>query len=936
MAFHPLRSFRRHQKTWLAGLTILSMLSFVVLGSLQGMVPYFARIFGGNNSPTVVELYGKEIDKNTLQMLRIRREAANEYVFSVVESARQKAIFQVMQDSKDWNDPRAAQAVQGLFQFTGGMNQLPYYAMVLNPNVPREARLDYLGKAYGEVSALQSAAASTNKSKEAEDLAVFAQSILSAYPVVQREKNETYFGGKLDAQGLADFILLRDQADHLGISLDDDGVKELLREESFNQFSSDDLRLAASRAQQKYERVLPQEDWDAALRDEFRVRLAKEALLGYDPDHPTPGYDMSTMGGHQALTPYSLWHRYEQVRGESQIGLVPIKADSKQFLDKVQPPTKPAELQSFFEKYKNQPDNPDSPQAGFMTPAQYAFEWVGARMDAPYFKQKTEAQLPAKLAALVATGNQILTPALPDQDVANWLSKVQLLNDTRGVDQSVRAAVAALATDTVTSAAPIAGAAMLETSLYSARMDHATLPAFDATIVALAGTPRCGIVPAAAWLQYTDINKRFLPPDVAMAAAYREFRQDNIATTLVQQALDEVRQDLEARAQLMKASDGGDFERLYQPAAGHVPAVVDLLLAQLAASSPAGPAAAATLAAPASRQLTETMQARGQLATRLLAAGNDPFALTNVAAQELSPPVRLMQAPIASAIRKYGLDHAAMPQPLDRSKLARDPALAPLKTALTSSSGEGDNTADESAKFANRLVGQPGGQVDTRVYFPQSGGQPDGEQFLYWPTAVVDRRVPSYAEVRERVKARWTLEQARKEAQKAAEQMAKEVSEHKGSSANVVDVVKQVTGATPAITLDRVAPLSRPEFPSPMTSRAGPYQRYQVPVTSGLKPGGDFVNKILELKEPGDATVVHDASEMTYYVAVLENRRLPSETAFRTDYVSPVAYAQVVQAMDSSAEAQHTQLGALLETLRDRANLQITPEGRDAFKAGRQ
>ncbi|HZU37684.1 MAG TPA: hypothetical protein VFA18_17315, partial [Gemmataceae bacterium] len=726
MAFHPFRTFRKNQKAWLAALTILSMLSFVVLGSMSGTVDYFARAFGANKGKTMLEVHGKPIYFTDLQGLRIRRDAVNTFMATAVDFAKRKAFGLVQSNAQDWKDPQAQQQMMQVviahYTATGALGD--------QGGMSVEQKLGALNQAYNTLLGLQFGAKARNNTKEAEDLDTLAQILISDYQDAIRSKGETYFGGKLDTEGLADFMLLREQADRLGISLKDDGVEQLVQQDTLNMLTPQDLQALANRVRQNYGRTFRTEDWNAALRDEFRVRLAREALLGYNPSRPTPGYEMGlplALVGHEALTPYGLWQDYQQARAERRIGLLPISVNDKKFISQV-PAPKESELVAFFEKYKNKPRDPNVAEPGFMVPERYAIEWVGTRKDAPYFVNKAEGQLRAKVAAVVATSNLGLTPALADADLVNWFSKLDSLTQdlkfnrlwddgsyyekirSRGEPTSAAdtaaAVAAALGSATASSAPALVGASALQSSLAGTELQNAMLPAFDATLVGLAGTPGMGWVPATTWLKYTDINKRYLPEAVAQARAYEELRGE-VASKLVNDALQDLQNDLQSRSSLVNASAGADFQRLYEPPAGHVPAVVSLLSAQLGATAPAGAITAAVLAGPAAQQYPATVEARSRLTGQMLAAGTNPFTLLAVTAHELSPAAALMRQPIDQAVRTYGLDHAAMPAPVDRFDLAKAKALTRLKDAVESASPESQSAESRDTQFMNTLVGNP-------------------------------------------------------------------------------------------------------------------------------------------------------------------------------------------------------------------------------------
>src|SRR5262249_61792114 len=101
MAFHPLRYFQKHQKVFLAGITIVAMVTFVLTGSLTGRGDFFdyvVRLVGGEGRyPRVATLYGKAVDARELDQLRQRRFLANQYMGGAVALAAQNIQNKVVQ-----------------------------------------------------------------------------------------------------------------------------------------------------------------------------------------------------------------------------------------------------------------------------------------------------------------------------------------------------------------------------------------------------------------------------------------------------------------------------------------------------------------------------------------------------------------------------------------------------------------------------------------------------------------------------------------------------------------------------------------------------------------------------------------------------------------------------------------------------------------------
>ena len=84
MAFHPFKHFRKHQKVYLAGLTILTMIIFVF--SFGAADPFQRAMhwigLTAHHGERVVELYGKTIHTDDLEKLRWQRQLASEFLVS--------------------------------------------------------------------------------------------------------------------------------------------------------------------------------------------------------------------------------------------------------------------------------------------------------------------------------------------------------------------------------------------------------------------------------------------------------------------------------------------------------------------------------------------------------------------------------------------------------------------------------------------------------------------------------------------------------------------------------------------------------------------------------------------------------------------------------------------------------------------------------------
>jgi hypothetical protein len=167
-----------------------------------------------------------------------------------------------------------------------------------------------------------------------------------------------YFGG-LDTRSLVDAVILEREADRLGLPVDKDLAVRWLRQRTDNQLNT-------ALFDQIYRQGFAQEGiTDTQLLESIanQIRLAEvRSLPGLPP-----------------VTPLDLFNAYRDQNERVSASTVAFRADD--YVKDVPEPSE-AEVQAFFDKYKNQtPDrNRDTP--GFMIPRQVQAEVVTADTDA--------------------------------------------------------------------------------------------------------------------------------------------------------------------------------------------------------------------------------------------------------------------------------------------------------------------------------------------------------------------------------------------------------------------------------------------------------------------------------------------------------------------------------------------------------------------------
>src|SRR5262245_18209021 len=341
MAFNPFTSFRKHQKFWMAFLTLMAMVTFVLCTGVGGdLSDRLLMLFGGSGGGTLAKIEGRNITYKELEDLKQQRMLAEKYTRRAIEIHEQN---------------------------------LSEY--VKRKDIPEEER----SKVLPIVRGLR------------DDLAARLQ-----------KKNYWDTGTKLE--DLVDFLMWKKVADRLGIYLRDDSVKEMFREEilahSTNRYAfylDRHDQQAFHDAASGFNRGASPRMLIDALRDEFRVRLAKICVA----EEQLHQYARSRGNEHlklflprevrSPLTPMEMWDFYKENRAERTIGMVPVAAQD--FVKLVATPDA-KELEAFYRERRQLPSDPSAERDGLQTRQMLKVEYLMGDPQKPFY------QVPAKAVVL--------------------------------------------------------------------------------------------------------------------------------------------------------------------------------------------------------------------------------------------------------------------------------------------------------------------------------------------------------------------------------------------------------------------------------------------------------------------------------------------------------------------------------------------------------
>lgn len=414
MALHPFQTFRKNRRTLMAGLVIMCMFIFILQFGKGDPLDQMMTFFGAGRSRTtdVATVYGKKVTDADLDALRKQRELANTIVESMTGTAR-AVLLGDMSLPNGLDEFDETQKILLRTSIDGQRRRFEMDRLSARFNLGAQFFAQQKAQASRDHEQLQLMEESLLEKNEMERARKVRQVRASLeYEMWLRERPLTerlYFGGSLRVPDLLDFVMWRNIADKLGITLTQADIRADVNREAFNyQPLAEDATAALLHVQRMFRNPPPNltiDDVYTALGDELRVYLAQSAVLGQPPGaryHRYPGTDVNDVPA--TATPNEFWTYYQDNRTTLRVEMMPIKVAD--FLAKVGAPPSDADqaLQDLFNRYKENEYRPQRDEPAFHEPQRVAIEWVGARPDSPHLRKQADQFILSMLA---------LTPANP-------------------------------------------------------------------------------------------------------------------------------------------------------------------------------------------------------------------------------------------------------------------------------------------------------------------------------------------------------------------------------------------------------------------------------------------------------------------------------------------------------------------------------------------
>ncbi len=878
MAFHPFKHFRKHQKVYLAITTILTMFIFVFTGFASRGADPVTRILmwigGGRHGDKVVTLYDKNVYTDELEKLRWQRQMAHEFILFNVRAALDNPLQKSLSDiRKKYGEKQGTGDLGGPVQIALEASGIRHSR---GPDAAPDRRLEPLNKtlAFLQNQLGREDIQTTADQYRALDAIATDMALQAWFVDPARRPNESYFGGStVRTEDLLDFLIWKHQADRLGIVLAPaDVCREVNRAWGNGDWSGGEGYLSPDgkldnnayvaeffRRSDRIHKSLTPRDLLNALTDEFRVALAKEALLGSAPG--VRSYRAAVDGIHvspSVATPDEFYKYFQERRTTLSLSILPLAV--KDFVNKVEAKPTETALRNLYERYKNDEPSPTRRQPGFKEPRRIKIESFSYRPEGPFARKladKAIELLPVfrvgqPASAFAAGGGLAWAASLAgyadvdtavrslyedylreesrrvtvkyDRDDSTRFGLPGDFPQPRGVEVQGAAAVlgellGGFSSGGTPLSAPTGWLAAQEMA------ERATVTAYASTV--LAGASSSPLAAAVLPMRYHYTTQ---PLDAVREQMIDRFR-NTLAATLMEKKINVLREELD------KVLGSHSEEKLAEFLKKAIP----------------------------------------------------EYGLENVhAMKEAQTRQEILDRPDA-ALREL---RTAYEETQD-NPFEMDPSRPDFVSALFHSLERNERERqmiENQRKMTDemlRMMAQLGmKKIDPFMRSRQFRSTSGDVIWIFCRPEDQPARVRPFETIRTEVQEAWYFEQARKLARDKAQQINDELKKQNLAPDPAVQfLIQQNQGQV--FQLIKVAHLLTPEFSQPGLEKsfAGRYYNYVPPKEYIPYPPADFVEQLLKLKKRGDSRVIADQPVRHFYIAVLmENPQLPERKEFYEVY----------------------------------------------------
>ncbi len=393
MAFNPFESFRKNQRTLMAFAAIVCMIVFVFsfgqgdfFQTLQEWLATRTR-----PGPKVATLYGQPVYEVELDKIARQRELCNNFMVRNTAMGVNMAMTELekaQKDIKEGTENPFARVMQGW-----GMRRNPFFA--------QQMRLPPGWQAMSVQNDLSFLAAQSTTLTNPDQLRILNTLAISLgfeaweTNTAMRGIDEFYFGGNKGPEELLDFLVWIKIANNMNITLTEEDIRKAVNREAASQeLWPVGVPLKSIPSVQGLFKNSVGSDTEllAGLKDEFRVLLAKEAVLGESAgvrSYRDLREPVQRLGNAGVPGPSEFFNFFKEYR--SSLGVIMLPINAEDFIDKVKEEPTEKEIELFYNTFKNDEVNPSSERPGFKQPRLVKVEYATAKIEAPLFRKKAQA-----------------------------------------------------------------------------------------------------------------------------------------------------------------------------------------------------------------------------------------------------------------------------------------------------------------------------------------------------------------------------------------------------------------------------------------------------------------------------------------------------------------------------------------------------------------
>jgi hypothetical protein len=880
--FDTLSARSRTGKSVLAVVTILVMFMFVLssgaIGSGNDIFDQLGSFFSSSKGrgPVVATAYGDDVRSSELDDVRKQRQAATEFLARAVSRSYSnwaKALDEDVRSGRVTSETR--RDIERIVSLRAHADESDKDARAYREFLIPLTDFRSFNMGSPDVRKLQEAVNRARLKPDSDDKRVLdGLTAILAHDASQGPGVYLVPIGNESDRDVLDFLLLLKKADRLGIRYSKDAVMDLVKVDSGNRLTNDDMSKVAQQVRQGGRMGNVSTDWLIdAIANEYRAREALLAIEGKSPElefirqrqafnlpaimfgvspsaTPAP-IEMTTASGDPGgLTPYEFLEFYKDRCSENSFDVLVVNAEA--FLDQVKDPPTPTELKALFAKYRGELPDPAKDRPGFKEPKKQKLEFVTLDATAPR-----------------------VTQAIPKVQAAS----VFLCASSGMISGSPVAALAAAAQPSMAETLPVRKTV--------AEKMEANLSRYQ-PVEQYYLTPRDTSV----------FRPRPIVSAIGMLAGYPDLTTVIGTMAAVHQQVERI--DQQTRIPFLLQPVLTPFNPTLANALG-MPAFAYALNPKLPPEGLYLPEATATVKKEQRRNLFTADVHQLEEKLHKLTTGDQPITFPPPKPDKAKQEKNREEAKkyLAEWLKERGLTPAATKVADDQFKVAKDPDLKPLNDLAVPE-------ADGSNSLSKRLFPEPNpqfAQFDMSpkpfepFWFPIDpfGEGVDKPNHLVWVTEEQDARTYNNlenadkltnGEMSKRVERAWKLDKARALAKAEADRLADRVREiGKTATTNAPGVERQLKDIAAEkklreFTLERMAVL---KFEHGATPGQEEYKAATIDKSYVLYPTADFTGKLLELrKEPlGAVTVLADSPRTSYYVACLIGKTERTVEQFR-------------------------------------------------------